>query len=88
MGGALGAYVGDRWRLAPLTVNYRTPAEIMAVAADVLAEIDPAMAPPRSVRDTGTMPWRLRASGAGFAESVALATAALAASRRGTGRWR
>ena len=27
----------SRWRLAELTVNYRTPAEIMAVAADVLA---------------------------------------------------
>ncbi len=25
--GALGPFVGDRWRLAPLTVNYRTPAE-------------------------------------------------------------
>ena len=26
----------DRWRLAELTVNYRTPSEIMAVAGDVL----------------------------------------------------
>ena len=30
-------YVADRWRLAELTVNYRTPAEIMALAATVLA---------------------------------------------------
>jgi DNA helicase IV len=32
---------GDRWRLAQLTVNYRTPAEIMAATADLLAAIDP-----------------------------------------------
>ena len=50
---ALGPFVGDRWRLAPLTVNYRTPAEIMAVAADVLAAIDPQARPPRSVRESG-----------------------------------
>ena len=29
--------VGSRWREERLTVNYRTPAEIMTVAADVLA---------------------------------------------------
>ena len=33
---ALGRYVGDRWRLSVLTINYRTPAEVMEVAADVL----------------------------------------------------
>ena len=38
----LSPYVANRWRLAELTVNYRTPAEIMAVADDLLAEIDPA----------------------------------------------
>src|SRR5881397_1528412 len=32
----LEPYVADRWRLARLTVNYRTPAEIMAVASGVL----------------------------------------------------
>jgi DNA helicase IV len=58
---ALDRYLGDRWRLAPLTVNYRTPAEVMAVAADVLAEIDPALEPPRSVRESGHQPWRLAA---------------------------
>ena len=31
--------VGRRWREERLTVNYRTPAEIMAVAADVLASV-------------------------------------------------
>ena len=49
----LERYQGDRWRLAGLTINYRTPAEIMAVAADVLAAIDPALELPRSVRETG-----------------------------------
>ncbi|MCZ7438860.1 AAA family ATPase [Micromonospora sp. WMMC241] len=56
-GEALAPYVADRWRLEELTVSYRTPAEIMAVAADVLAEIDPALRPPRSVRATGVPPW-------------------------------
>ncbi len=51
-------YVADRWRMTELTVNYRTPAEVMAVAADVLAEIDPALVPPRSVRESGEQPWR------------------------------
>ena len=72
-GDALAPYLGDRWRLAPLTVNYRTPAEIMTVAADVLAAIDPAMKPPRSVRDSGHEPWRLEASPDALAETVARA---------------
>ncbi|MFI2650244.1 HelD family protein [Micromonospora fulviviridis] len=54
---ALAPYVADRWRLEELTVSYRTPAEIMAVAAEVLAEIDPALRPPRSVRASGEPPW-------------------------------
>ncbi|WP_207232592.1 HelD family protein [Micromonospora kangleipakensis] len=54
---ALEPYVARRWRLEELTVSYRTPAEIMAVAADVLAEIDPALRPPRSVRASGVPPW-------------------------------
>ncbi|MET8045321.1 ATP-binding domain-containing protein [Micromonospora sp. NPDC005215] len=54
---ALAPYVARRWRLTELTVSYRTPAEIMAVAADVLAEIDPALRPPRSVRESGVPPW-------------------------------
>jgi len=53
----LGAYVADRWRLTELTVNYRTPSEIMALAGRVLAAVDPAMPAPRSVRDSGEQPW-------------------------------
>ncbi|MEV0295438.1 ATP-binding domain-containing protein [Nocardia sp. NPDC050710] len=52
----LEPYVAQRWKLTELTVNYRTPAEIMAIAADVLAAIDPGVAVPRSVRETGNPP--------------------------------
>jgi DNA helicase IV len=82
---ALGPYVGDRWRLAGLTVNYRTPAEIMTVAADVLAAIDPEATLPKSVRESGTLPWRLAVDEADFADSVAHAAAALASDQAGDG---
>ncbi len=49
-------YVASRWREAELTVNYRTPAEIMEVAAKVLARIAPQATPPQSVRQTGVPP--------------------------------
>jgi len=75
---ALGPYLGEWWRLSPLTINYRTPAEIMAVAADVLAAIDPALEPPRSVRETGHLPWRLETDEAALPGAVADAAAALA----------
>jgi DNA helicase IV len=57
----LEPYLGKRWRLERLTVNYRTPAEIMAVAADVAAAIGPLAAAdlPASVRESGTEPWHL-----------------------------
>jgi DNA helicase IV len=75
---ALDPYLGDRWRLAPLTVNYRTPAEVMAVAADVLAEIDPALRPPRSVRESGHQPWHLQAEPDELEAAVARAAVRLA----------
>ncbi|MBO0676554.1 helicase [Mycolicibacterium sp. S2-37] len=53
----LEPYVPGRWLYKPLTVNYRTPAEIMAVAAAVLGEIAPGVRPPESVRTCGVMPW-------------------------------
>jgi superfamily I DNA/RNA helicase len=77
----LEPYVADRWRLVELTVNYRMPAEIMAVATDVLAGLDPPVEPPRSVRETGVRPWRLAvppaALAARLAETVARAVAEL-----------
>jgi DNA helicase IV len=57
---ALDPYAAGRWRVEELTVNYRTPAEIMAVAADVLASMGGGAEPPRSVRDGGVEPWHLR----------------------------
>ncbi|GAB3144205.1 RNA polymerase recycling motor ATPase HelR [Amycolatopsis stemonae] len=53
----LKPYVADRWVYRSLTVNYRTPAEIMAVAAAVLAEFAPDVTPPESVRACGVRPW-------------------------------
>jgi DNA helicase IV len=53
----LKPYVGDRWRMEHLTVNYRTPSEIMAVAANVLG---PDLTAPKSVRDSGVLPWHGR----------------------------
>jgi AAA domain/UvrD-like helicase C-terminal domain len=53
----LDQYAPGRWRTAELTVNYRTPAEIMAVAGDVLTAIDAAAVPPVSARSTGAIPW-------------------------------
>jgi DNA helicase IV len=52
----LDPYVKGRWREERLTVNYRTPAEIMAVAADVLASVAPGEQPPESVREEGVPP--------------------------------
>jgi DNA helicase IV len=53
----LTPYVPGRWVYRSLTVNYRTPAEIMAVAAAVLAEFAPTVQPPDSVRASGVRPW-------------------------------
>src|ERR1700742_454662 len=49
-----------RWREERLTVNYRTPAEIMAVAAGVLASVAPGEEPPESVREEGERPRAVR----------------------------
>jgi DNA helicase IV len=81
----LDRYQGDRWRLSGLTINYRTPAEIMSVAADVLAAIDPALELPRSVRDSGTRPWRLAVAPEALADGLADATRRTAA-RHGGGQ--
>lgn len=53
----LEPYVDRRWLYRPLLTNYRTPSEIMAVAAAVLAEFAPDVTPPESVRSCGVAPW-------------------------------
>ena len=56
----LEPYVPGRWIYRSLSVNYRTPAEIMTVAASLLAEFAPGVAPPESVRACGVAPWSRR----------------------------
>jgi DNA helicase IV len=53
----LEPYVPGRWVYRSLTVNYRTPAEIMSLAAALLAEFAPGVKPPESVRANGVQPW-------------------------------
>jgi DNA helicase IV len=78
-GDVLKPHVGHQWRLAELTVNYRTPAEIMAVAADVLAAGDATTSAPRSVRSTGVHPTAERVAGTDLLPRTAQLTADLAA---------
>jgi DNA helicase IV len=56
----LEPYVPGRWVYRSLSVNYRTPAEIMTVAAALLAEFAPGLQPPESVRSCGVAPWSRR----------------------------
>ncbi|MGH3247012.1 MAG: helicase [Trebonia sp.] len=67
----LDPYVAGRWRQNDLTINYRMPAEIMAAATGILARIDPALKPPRSVRATGTQVRRLRVPPGELGKSLA-----------------
>ncbi|HEX8518041.1 MAG TPA: ATP-binding domain-containing protein [Pseudonocardia sp.] len=89
---ALGPFVAKRFVLEQLTVNYRTPAEIAAVADDVLAAIDPTLPPPRSVRATGVPPRAVAAAGplddavaAVLAEEVAAVSGTDAGTEAGAG---
>jgi DNA helicase IV len=56
----LEPYVPGRWIYRSLSMNYRTPAEIMTVAAALLAEFAPGVQPPESVRACGVQPWSRR----------------------------
>ncbi|QAV69040.1 AAA family ATPase [Salinibacterium sp. UTAS2018] len=51
-GAALAADVGDHWRLEELTVNYRTPSQIVAVAEAVALAHDVSITPSRAVRQS------------------------------------
>ncbi|GAA4841989.1 AAA family ATPase [Actinomycetospora corticicola] len=74
----LSPYVAARWRRESLTVNYRTPAEIAAVAADVLAVIDPGQKPPESVRESGVPPRAVATEPEGLDHQVATTARAAA----------
>ena len=72
-------------RQVELTVNYRTPSEIMEVAARVLAQAAPHLVPPQSVRSAGFGPAVRRIEGGEDVTEVALAVAnALRGDVRGT----
>lgn len=82
---ALDGYAQDRWRRASLTVNYRTPAEIMAVAAAVLRRADPAQQVPRSIREVGERPRSYRAAPDAVATATASVVRSSAAAYEGSG---
>ncbi|MFJ3717584.1 HelD family protein [Streptomyces sp. NPDC090057] len=72
----LAPYVEDRWEHTRLGVNYRTPAEIMELAAAVVRAEKPDFEPPSSVRSTGVRPW-VRDAGGDLPGAVAEAVAEL-----------
>ncbi|ALC05749.1 hypothetical protein CDES_06660 [Corynebacterium deserti GIMN1.010] len=50
---SLQPFVEKRFRHHELTVNYRTPAEIMVVANKLLAQINPEISPATAIRESG-----------------------------------
>jgi DNA helicase IV len=65
-------------RFVTLTINYRTPAEVMDVAARLLAVAAPTVEPSRSVRSTGEQPrFVATTSSALVADTIAQVRAAL-----------
>jgi DNA helicase IV len=66
----LEPYVPGRWVYRSLSVNYRTPAEIMSVAAAVLADFAPDVRAPESVRACGIRPWSQRVTADGLSAAI------------------
>ena len=66
----LEPYVPGRWVYRSLSVNYRTPSEVMAIAAALLAEFAPGVQPPESVRASGVEPWARRVAEDEFASAI------------------
>ncbi|MGI5291029.1 HelD family protein [Nonomuraea polychroma] len=79
----LEPYLEGRWRVEHLKVNYRTPAEIMEVAADVLRAFGPGQEPPESVRSGGSRPRAVRMPPAGLPALVEGELAAIGEGRVG-----
>jgi DNA helicase IV len=85
----LDPYAGaERWRLEELTVNYRTPARVMAVATELLAAHGISVAAPNAARDGEHWPLAVRLTGRsaadvalGAIEAVRADDAALAGGR-------
>jgi DNA helicase IV len=80
-GAALDPYVHNRWRLEALTINYRTPSAIMAVASAVLTGAGVSAPMPQSVREgdapptAGSIPSGLEEGDAAALDAVRLAVA-------------
>ncbi|WP_432491028.1 HelD family protein [Kineococcus gypseus] len=74
---ALQPVVGERWRLEELTVNYRTPARIARVAAEVLRAAGVDARPPTPVREGDADPVAVRLDGPGDAAGVVAAVRAV-----------
>jgi hypothetical protein len=71
-------------RLVELTVSYRTPAEVVEIAARVLAAAAPGVTPPRPVRRSGSAPILVHAPpGSLSARAADVAAAELAAVQSG-----
>lgn len=94
LGQATGAIAPDTWaevdsflparhRLAELSVNYRTPSEIMELAAGVLNVAAPGLSAPDSVRSTGERPLITEVSAQALAKEAAAAAANFAAADDG-----
>lgn len=67
---ALGEYARGRLRVEELSVNYRTPVEIMRVAGDVLRSVEPDAVVPRSIRSAGVEPWYLDVEPDGLVDAL------------------
>lgn len=74
-GAVLDVFADDRWRVAELTVNYRTPAEIMESANAVLAVAAPSMVPTVAIRESGHKPFHRMVDAERLVEQSAAATA-------------
>ncbi|GAA2975316.1 AAA family ATPase [Streptomyces enissocaesilis] len=80
---ALEPFFGARWRREELTINYRTPAEIVSASRQVLKAIAPDLEAARAVRDGAAPPRCERTSPEEF--PARLATVAAEAARGGGG---
>ncbi len=67
----LDRYTPNRWSYRTLSINYRTPGEIMALAARVLTHMDPTAPLPKSVRHTGFHPTTVETTAEGLPATVA-----------------
>ena len=68
---ALDSYAPGHWRRVELTVNYRTPVEIMRVAADVLAAAGPQLRAPEAIRSVDEDPVAVEIPAADLGSEVA-----------------